>query len=249
MKGLVFLDFDGVICDSLPETLVSSWRGYYALRAEKEPSAVPITLLEDFRKLRPFVRSGEDFILIHELIAAGISIKSQEVFDAHLAETGAVKIENYKEAFYAARRDFLINHREYWINLNSLYPHASACLSNWASSPFLYILSTKRTKYIVEILTAKGIDIDPARVLSCAAKEKNTTILRILASRGSKKAMFIDDQIDHLTIDSAHGPADPRILGYLAAWGYVQEHWLQDPRGIEVLYPDQLAERLDSWLA
>jgi phosphoglycolate phosphatase-like HAD superfamily hydrolase len=245
MEGLVFLDFDGVICDSLPETLVSSWRGYYLSRGEEEPSVMPVTLLRDFAGLRPYVRAGEDFILIHELIASGSTVHSQQEFDDRLAKRGEQWINRSRECFYAGRRDFLMQDRKYWIGLNRLYPHTVPCLANWVSSPFLYILSTKKAEFIIEILNSKGISMDSKRVLSCEAKEKKSTILRTLAAQGGERALFIDDQIDHLAPDSAR---DPRITGCLASWGYVQPQWLEDPRGVEVLHPNQFADRVRLWL-
>jgi phosphoglycolate phosphatase-like HAD superfamily hydrolase len=245
MEGLVFLDFDGVICDSLFETLVSSWRGYYLLLGEEEPAAVPVTLLRDFKRLRPFVRAGEDMILIQELIAGEITIRSQADFDGQLRRRGEQELNRFRESFYAARRDLLMHDREYWLGLNRLYPHVVPCLRQWVCSPALYILSTKRADYIAEILLANRIPLDPERVLDCEAKEKKNTILRTLALRGSEKALFIDDQIDHLASDSAR---DPRITPCLASWGYVQQQWLEDPRGIEVLHPNQFAERVRPWL-
>jgi phosphoglycolate phosphatase-like HAD superfamily hydrolase len=245
MEGLVFLDFDGVICDSLLECLVSSWQGYYKLHLGKQETAVPITLRRAFSKLRPFVRAGEDFILIQELINNRFSIQSQEQFDAQLAERGEETMARYKELFYTARHDFLANHRHYWIGLNRIYPHVYRSLRAWAASPCLYILSTKKADYIVEILEANDIRMDPHRVLSCGAKEKKETILRTLDERGCTSALFIDDQIDHLTADWAR---DPRIIGCLASWGYVKIQWLEEPRDIEILHADQLAERVDCWL-
>ena len=245
MEGLVFLDFDGVICDSLLETLVSSWMGYYLLRGEEQPSAMPENLLQRFKMLRPYVRAGEDFILIHELIARKIPVNSQQDFDDRLAERGEEKMDRYRESFYAARRNILVNDREYWIGLNKLYPHVVPCLKAWGSSPSLYILSTKRAEFIVEILTAKGIPLDPRRVLSCEAKEKKDTILRTLAAQGRERALFVDDQIDHLASGFSR---DPRITGCLASWGYVQQRWLQDSRGVEVLNPGQFADRIRPWL-
>jgi phosphoglycolate phosphatase-like HAD superfamily hydrolase len=245
MKGLVFLDFDGVICDSLLETLVSSWRGYYLVRSEKEPSAVPVSLLGDFARLRPYVRAGEDFILVHELITAKIPIKSQQDFDNQLAKRGERRISCYRESFYKARGDFLSHERKYWIALNRLYPHVVPHLNDWLPSSSLYILSTKRAEFIAEILTSKGIRIDTKRVLSCEAKEKKNTILQTLEARRGGRALFIDDQIDHLAPESAR---DPRIIGCLASWGYVQQAWLEDSRGVEVLHPHQFADRVQPWL-
>jgi phosphoglycolate phosphatase-like HAD superfamily hydrolase len=245
MEGLVFLDFDGVICDSLLETLVSSWKGYYLLRGEEEPSTMPVNLLQQFKMLRPYVRAGEDFILIHDLIAGKIPIESQRDFDSRLAERGEERINRYREFFYAARGNTLESDRKYWIALNRLYPHVVPCLRDWGSSPALYILSTKRAQFIIEILTAKGITLEPDRVLSCEATEKKDTILRTLAAQGKERGLFVDDQIDHLAPSSAR---DPRITPCLASWGYVQQQWLEDPRGVEVLYPNQFAGRLRPWL-
>ena len=242
---MVFLDFDGVICDSILETLVSSWRGYYLLRGEEQPPLMPVSLLRDFAGLRPYVRAGEDFILIHELIAAGYPIRSQRDFDNQLAERGQQRIDLYRDSFYAARQELLRHQREYWLSLNRLYPHVAPCLGSWSSSSSLYILSTKRADFIVEILNSKNIPMAPQRVLSCAAKEKISTILRTLAQRGYERALFIDDQIDHLASDSAR---DPRIDCCLASWGYVQKQWLEDPRGVELLYPNQFADRVRPWL-
>jgi phosphoglycolate phosphatase-like HAD superfamily hydrolase len=245
MKRLVFLDFDGVICDSLLETLVSSWRGYYILRGEQEPPTMPVSLFQDFSRLRPYVRAGEDFILMQELIATNFPIRSQRDFDDQLTRRGEQWSVRSREFFYTARRDILTHQREYWIALNRLYPHVVPCLRNWSSSSSLYILSTKGADFIVEILTSKGIPMDPNRVLSCEAKEKKNTILRILVARGGERALFIDDQIDHLAAASAQ---DPRIIGCLASWGYVQQQWLEDSRGVELLHPDQFADRVQPWL-
>jgi phosphoglycolate phosphatase-like HAD superfamily hydrolase len=245
MDGLVFLDFDGVICDSLLETLVSSWWGYHLLRGEEQPSAMPASLRNEFAGLRPYVRAGEDFILIHELVAAKVPVRSQAEFDEQLAQRGERMIRRYRESFYKARGDFLARDRRYWMALNRLYPHVVPLLADWVSSPSLYILSTKGADFIVAILRNKGIPVDPKRVLSCAAREKKDTILRSLADHGREKALFIDDQIDHLAPDEAR---DPRIIGFLASWGYVQREWLEDSREVEVLHPRQFAERVVPWL-
>ena len=39
-----------------------------------------------------------------------------------------------------------------------------------------------------------------------------------------------------------------RIVPCLASWGYVKTQWLEEAADIEVLYPDQLGEKVDRWL-
>ena len=63
-KILLFLDFDGVICDSEPECFESSSVAYRKL---KSPENVSKSLEHRslFRQLRPLIRSGEDYLVIH----------------------------------------------------------------------------------------------------------------------------------------------------------------------------------------
>ncbi len=246
MEGLVFLDFDGVICDSLLECLVSSWKAYHELYLKEKRRSVAVSLRRNFSLLRPYVRAGEDFILMQELIDTGTTVQSQEEFDAQLEIRSARTLELYSELFYAARSQILKTQRAYWIGLNRIYPHIKEVLPLWAAARRLYVLSTKRADFIREILRANSITIDRSRILSCGAREKRALILSTLDKHRLQRALFIDDQIDHLTSQWAH---DPRIVGNLAAWGYVENRWLVEQQRVEVLFPDRFAGRLEEWLA
>jgi phosphoglycolate phosphatase-like HAD superfamily hydrolase len=245
MEGLVFLDFDGVICDSLLECLVSSWKAYHRLHRGAMPASVPLSLRSQFQALRPFVRSGEDFVLLQQLIDEEAPVRTQADFDARLQRCGPRTMERYRELFYAARSELLREQRGYWLALNRLYPHILPRLPAWLASPRLYILSTKRSPYIREILQHHGMSVDPARTLTCRARQKRTTILSVLDSRGAERGLFVDDQLDHLL---PHPGEDGRIAGYLAAWGYVKASWLQESGSVPVLYPQQLSPLLQLWL-
>ena len=245
MEGLVFLDFDGVICDSLLECLVSSWEAYFRLYLRKTPFSVDVCLLRQFSLLRPYVRSGEDFVLVQELIAAGTPIHSQEAFDRELEQRGKERISLYRELFYSARSEMLESRQGYWMALNKIYPHVSKLLPRWAKNPCLYILSTKEPSYILAILGSVGIRFDPQRILSCDRSGKAQTIMRTLARSGMSRAVFIDDQIDYLV---GKGLRDGPITGFLASWGYVKEQWLDGSQPVAVLRPGELQTILDRWL-
>ena len=58
------IDFDGVICDSIKECFLSS---AHALGHDPEIlSDAGNVKFRKFKSLRPFVRSGEDYILIQQ---------------------------------------------------------------------------------------------------------------------------------------------------------------------------------------
>jgi hypothetical protein len=64
--------------------------------------------------------------------------------------------------------------------------------------------------------------------------------------RAAQEALLVDDQIDHLL---AIRRENPRVRLYLAEWGYVRSEWLEDPRGVEVLKPPELAALMQEALA
>jgi phosphoglycolate phosphatase-like HAD superfamily hydrolase len=245
MAPLVFLDFDGVICDSVAECLVSSWEAYYDLHGPEKPNAVPADLLKRFLALRPYVRSGEDFVICQEILDRGVEISSQGDFDRYTLPRGAPALAHLREQFYAARAALLQRDRAYWIRLNRLYPWVGEYLPRWAVSPCVYILSTKRPEFIDEILSAAGILFPRDRILCSGKTEKGVRIEELLSSLGSESALIVDDQIDHLAaiLGTSH-----RIEVSLAAWGYVKPEWLREA-SVPVVHMYEIGALVDKILA
>jgi len=234
---ILCLDFDGVICDSAIECLVSSWIAYFDLLTRQRPAAVDINLKNAFLSLRPFIRSGEDYVLIQELIDHRVAVRTQEDFDAQIKRVGTRNMELYKRLFYEAREGLIERNRDYWLSLNELYTHMRDPLRDNAGNGKLYIVSTKRSDFILEILRANGIPFPSERVLYAGPKGKADLVAEILRRESIARAFFVDDQIDHLT-----GGQEADIVPCLAAWGYVKKEWLQEPRGVCVFYPEEMQE-------
>lgn len=244
MDTLVFLDFDGVICDSAEECLVSSWTAYFSLQGTPLPSAVPANLKADFLNLRPYVRTGEDFVICQEILNGGLSVDSQEDFDRLASGKSAPALAGLRERFYDARTALLETDRDHWLRLHRLYPQAARELPRWACSPRFYILSTKRPRFIGEILAASGIAFARERILHADKTDKGARILETLECRGCRSAVLVDDQVDHLvSIQELGGP----IAVYLAAWGYVKPEWLAET-SIPVIAAEELKALVDAVL-
>jgi phosphoglycolate phosphatase-like HAD superfamily hydrolase len=222
MASLVFLDFDGVICDSALECLVSSWNAYVGRHL---PAAVPADLRKRFLALRPYVRSGEDFVLCQEILDRDLPIGSQEDFDRFADGKGSAALAELREKFYAARADLLERDPAYWLGLNRLYPWVGAHLPRWSSSPCAFILSTKRREFIQEILQAAKVRFPLERILTSGKQAKGAQIEQLIRKRNARSALIIDDQIDHLAAIQA---ASNRTEVFLAAWGYVKPEWLRE---------------------
>lgn len=233
---LLVLDFDGVICDSVDECFVASWEARFRLRGGAggvpEP---PAGHAEAFAHLRPFVRNGEDFLVILEAVERGAVPADQAGFDALAATLPPAQLAGFKARFYQARERMLAEDRPRWLRLNRVYPHArEALLAAERGGVPLRILSTKRQPYILEILAANGIALPPGDVHH-TTEHKGPVVRALLSASGCGRAAFVDDQVDYLV-----GLDDPRIEGYLAAWGYVRPEWLVPPLRATLLDPPGL---------
>jgi phosphoglycolate phosphatase-like HAD superfamily hydrolase len=237
---LLVLDFDGVICDSVDECLVSSWIAYYQLFLREQPPEVPVSLRAEFARLRPFIRSGEDFLLIQSILKNGIPIPDQEAFDSAARAAGTDTMARYRELFDAARSDLLERDRPFWLSLNRVYPHVQSAFGRLPSEAPVHILSTKRPRYIRETLDAARIRF-PADRIHLAPKEAKLPAVEELRAAGAYgKAVFIDDQLDYVA-----GNTNPLITAYLASWGYVKKEWLAPGSGVPVIGPRELVELVE----
>ena len=237
MSTLLVLDFDGVICDSVEECFVSSWEARFRLRGGAGPIPDPPGgSLDAFAHLRPFVRNGEDFLVILEAAERGIAVSDQAAFDALAAGIGTSVLRDFNARFYDARERLLAEERDRWLRMNRVYPHARAALAAAIAAELpLRILSTKRSTYILEILSANGIQL-PSEDVNHTTGPKVPVVRELLAASGCASAVFVDDQIDYLL-----GLDDPRIDGRLATWGYVRPEWLEEPPpGARPIDPDGL---------
>ncbi len=234
---LLCLDFDGVICDSINECLVSSWISYYRYIKEDYPIQVTVDMRSLFSQLRPFIRSGPDYVLIQRLIDMRCEVQNQHEFDRYLEEAGKDTVRYYGEIFYRAREELLRQDRDYWMALNPLYKHMLEPLRANAENEKLIIVSTKRQDFILEILSFNGIDFSPERVYLADSKPKIVIVEEVRRARGFIQAVFIDDQIDHLLPNR-----NKSIMPALASWGYVKRDWLEPKKNLLILNADTMAE-------
>ena len=249
-KALLVLDFDGVICDSVDECFASSWTAYHQLHLG-EPAGAPDQSVRDaFAALRPYVRSGEDFVLIQEIITRGETVSSQASFDETARRGGNAARARYRDLFYQARADFLHRDRAGWLALNRVYPHVARAFARLPSSVPLYILSTKKPAFIAEILAAQSITVDSEHIIWSDAEPKLATVERLRVAWGSAaspggspgtRALFVEDQVDAIQRNT-----NPLVRVFLATWGYVQKEWLAPHGPVPLLSPDGFLELLEA---
>ena len=83
----VALDFDGVICDSARETAVSAWRAGRELWPEWASVVPPPEYVARFVRLRPWLETGYQAIVMLRMIADGVAdAEFAERLDEHCRE-------------------------------------------------------------------------------------------------------------------------------------------------------------------
>jgi phosphoglycolate phosphatase-like HAD superfamily hydrolase len=238
-RPLLVLDFDGVICDSVEECFVTSWTAYHDLFRGLPRGEAPAAARAPFRAMRPFVRSGEDFVLVQDLLDRAAIVDSQAEFDRAWQRPGIPPRAVFKDLFYQARSSLMERDRQAWLAMNPIYPHVASALSRLAPTVPFFILSTKKPHFVRETLAANGISVPEERVLYSEAEPKLSIIEKLLLSSGAPRALFVEDQIDAI-----RGNANPRIQVYLASWGYVQESWMEGTPAVPVLTPETFVKLL-----
>jgi len=211
----LFLDFDGVLCDSLEECFRSSWLTLTGAPLDDsqppEPSFGP-DYRARFNACRPFIRSGEDYLVVHEWAARGLVPRNQAEFDQSLQAKGPEALATMKTKLYAVRDQLLARHRSSWLAWNPLYPGVAEALKLQVTNPRVWILSTKKAEFIVQILGHHGVSWPLERTLYTGTQKKLDLIHQRI---GTQPSVLIDDQIEHL--DFHH----PSCACFLALWGYV----------------------------
>ncbi len=221
--NILALDFDGVIADSIKECLVSGYNAYANYSGQScinHYEELDPTCTGEARRLRNYIRNGEDYVYIAHALASDINIHNQLDFDDFL-----LKNANKREIFF----DHMVNQRisfseakpDLWASLNPLYDGMREFLINYPNKENLYIITTKKLLFVHKILDANCIDLVDENIRDTSSgKTKRQIIEEILSDStlAPEQFYFIDDQVDTLI------KVQPtRVNVLFAEWGYNTE--------------------------
>ena len=198
-----------------------AYNGYHAFQGNasriKSPQEIPAETLSKFRSVRPYIRSGEDYLYLFQALAEGITFATQMEFDK-FHDTNLDRKESYYQFFYAEREALRITDHESWITLNPPYEGMIDFLQSINPEFILRIVSTKASRYILEILNYYGIKLDQAQIYQAdRGSSKHEIISRLMQEHDllSGDVVFVDDHLDTL-----QKVADTSVRCLLAGWGY-----------------------------
>jgi FMN phosphatase YigB (HAD superfamily) len=221
MSNKIFVfDFDGVVCDSTDECMVSSWNAWEAWnsRTEIREKVEEFTKEEQviFRKIRPRVRGAGEYYILRRAISEGISIESQDVYD-NLERRWKDYLNPFKKVFFEMRDRLREINLDQWIDLHPIYIDVINVMKELHSQERLYIATMKDAESVRLILGKQGLVLPEENLLDQSKIKTKVQALdqfRDQLKCNKKDIIFIDDNVTHLL--------EPQLAGYsiyLTTWG------------------------------
>lgn len=244
-RDYLALDFDGVLADSIAECLVVGYNAYAEYSGKDKISDLEELgpgWTQESRRLRNFIRYGLDYVYIHFAIADHTSISTQEDFDRFTDKNHRLR-DRFFQLFYEERENFSGSQKERWVSLNPFYKGVSSFLRSYPDLDRLFIITTKKLKYVRILLENRRIHFVRDNMYFADARRSKKQIISELLSRygiSPRHFYFIDDQVDTLLKTDELG-----IRCLLAEWGYNNPEQLERAKsaGIQSLTLEDFLHR------
>ncbi|TGM82270.1 hypothetical protein EHR01_05670 [Leptospira mtsangambouensis] len=219
LDKLYVFDFDGVVCDSTDECMITSWNTWQKWNHNdlKRRSVAEFSFEEisEFRKLRPRVRGAGEYFILNTILENKIEIGNQEDYEI-LLKLHKENIPKFKTLFLAEREAFRKDHSKEWVLLHSVYHEVIDILREINSEKKLYIATLKDFLSIRMILNFYSIDLPDERIFDeSKILNKFDALQKILEISNFPKRdlVFFDDNVTHLYESYSNG-----FKVYLTAW-------------------------------
>lgn len=231
-------DFDGVVCDSTDECMVTSWNAWQQWRGGSGFREGIEEFSEwdrsRFRALRPRVRGAGEYYVLLRSFDEGVDIGGQAAYDA-LVERWREHIGAFARLFFSMRDRLRDENLGLWIDLHPVYGKVVEVMAALHRERRLYIATLKDGRSVRLILARHGLELGSGRLLDesmIKSKLQALDAIRECAGCAKSDMIFIDDNATHLV--------EPHAAGYpvwLAAWGAAFPDYLSlaAERGIRVL--------------
>lgn len=248
---ILALDFDGVIVDSVLDSLFVGHNTYLRLygREVKKNFGGELFTFENwekikrnyqkeikyYRTLRPYIRGATDYGLIQKLMEEKKVIESQEKFDNYRNSTD-FDFEDYEKEFYKERERLQNIDYRAWFNLEPSYPKIIQGMKKLLEEEIKIVIATSnRRKAIMKSFTPEyfGFTIDPKDILDKRFGEDKSEQMRHIVKFykvNFEDIYFVDDQVSHLIQTRPLG-----IKVMLAGWSYATEAQKEEARKQDIL--------------
>lgn len=220
-KPILAIDFDGVICDSMDECIITALNACNHLNGEdslyESLKYLDEKFIKRFRQFRHFIRSAEEyFILAHHLQTSDEDLTS--LIFKKLKEKYPQEMQNYAPLFYQARNELRKRNTEKWEKLHRRYEEAAVDWDEVNSRCECFIVTDKDLESVSHFDRLWELNLQADRIWARGrASGKPQAVMQIAQSMNAAPGSitFIDDHPQHLR-DTAKTGAKCAW----ASWGY-----------------------------
>jgi len=237
MEPLIALDFDGVICDSLDECLITAYNAYHRIRGGtswiNDLSGVKPAVAGRFRQTRHLARNAPEFWLVIHW-----ALTEKDLLD--MAQFNALKPDYFdhcaafEPVFFESRRQLQSENLSKWLALHRIYPEF---LDGWEDVRGRFPIHIVTTKDLVSVQHFNrhwqlGIPDDQLWTKE-RRLTKAETIRQIAARSGCQPAnvLFVDDHPQHVRDVASTG-----ARCFWASWGFLGAQGNSTPEGEGVVF-------------
>ena len=212
---ILVLDFDGVICNSIHECLITSYNAFYETRVNNF-SEIPNNVKNYFYKYRFYVRPANEYYLVHKAYQKCLIDFDYKTF-CQLKSKYNNEIKLFEKRFFN-ERVYLRKNKERWLSLHKMYDHVKDFFRLYKKKFFIV---TTKDKSSVEMLSEYfGLGDFIWDVFSKELSTKKNDLFNILFRNyekevKNKQLVYVDDNEWHL--------GDIQRLDvklFFANWGY-----------------------------
>lgn len=224
---ILALDFDGVICNSVYEGLLSAWRVLRDLQGMSGDGPSP-EVRATYARLRPALEIGWEFPVMLRAVLDGIPEADllrdfQGKWCQHILDTYRLDRKDLTRRFDATRDAWIGSDLDSWLGAQEFYEGIAARLRAVIGSPTqVFVITTKEGKYAHLLLERNGAPLAAERVWGKERARPKAELLKTLhrdlgAAYGD--IWFVEDRLK--TLHSVEQQPDLAEVGlFLATWGY-----------------------------
>lgn len=242
-RPLFVFDFDGVICDSTEECIVTAWNAWLRLKGKPRflmhPQEVPELYQAGIRRLRSYVRTAGEYGVLLQALHEDRAIGSQADYEAAV-NAYRLNIKPFAEIFFTARNEMRKRNEKHWLDLHTVYSGIPESLRELWPDFQIFVVTGKDRDAVQLFFRSFNLPLADDRVYDKDAGHDKLGVIRHLAKQLNQtpgSSAFIDDNISHLLPVHQAG-----FKAFMAEWGYHTEEDLDLARSHQVPIL-----KLDTW--